>query len=133
MNMINLNNQVTLRGHLVKAVQLSYYNDAEGNKKPVGRFTLAVKSGANRDDVEFIPVTIFGGADVLSKYTTKGSQILVSCMLRNNTYQKKVKGKMETIYAGLELVCSGFEFLSNPRNLNTEDIPEEDIEEETAE
>lgn len=129
MNMINLNNQVTLRGYLVKAVQLSFYNDAKGEKRAIGRFTLAVKSG-NRDDVEFIPVTVFGsGAETLSKYTNKGSQLLCSCMIRQNTYQKKVKGKTETIYGGLELVCQGFEFLSNPKN-SSDETPEETSEED---
>lgn len=130
---MNINNNAVIRGHLVKAVQLSHYNDAEGNKRPIGRFTLAVKSGSNRDDVQFLPITIFQGADVLAKYTQKGSQLLVSCTLRNNTYTKKVKGKEQTIYGGIELVCSGFEFLSNPRNSTVNDAigEESEIEEKT--
>lgn len=130
MNTINLNNQVMLRGHLVKDVQVSLYNDAKGNQKSVGRFTLAVKSGVNRNEVEFIPVTIFSGADVLAKYTRKGSQILVSCMLKNNTYEKKVKGKTETVYGGLELVCQGFEFLSSSAKPGDVESTDEDSSKE---
>lgn len=129
---VNLNNNLQVRGFLTKECTLSYYQNSKNEKTAIAKFTLAVRDSSNKDNVEFLPFTVFGKqAETLAAYTVKGSQLLVSASVRTNSFTKK-KGKIEETVYQLQLICNGYEFLGNPKSWYEgranipEDIPSEE-------
>jgi single-strand DNA-binding protein len=86
-------------GRLVKDIEIK---NLQGDKK-VGNFTLAVNRESNREKVDFIPCVAWNKtAEVLAKYTSKGSLILVEGELnidKNNDqwYTKVNVNKVELL------------------------------------
>lgn len=79
-------NKVELMGRLTKDVEKRQTK----SKTEVGAFTLAVPRKANKEEVDFIDCVVFGKlVEVLTKYTTKGSKIIVCGSLRIDTYTDK--------------------------------------------
>lgn len=100
-------NKVELLGRLTKDVEIK-----EGKKVKFGTFTLAVKRPFAKDgetDVDFIDCVIFGKPlEALSKYTEKGSQIIVCGAIQNSTYEDKDKNKRTKT----QIIVSDFYFTS---------------------
>jgi single-strand DNA-binding protein len=67
-------NRIFMIGRLVRDIEIK---SLQGDKK-VGNFTLAVNRDSNRERVDFISCTAWNKtAEVIAKYTSKGSQVLV--------------------------------------------------------
>lgn len=92
-------NRVFMIGRLVKPVEIK----SLGNDKKVANFTLAVNRNADREKVDFIPCSAWNKtAEVLEKYTTKGSQILIEGEVNidksnDQYYTKVVVSKVELL------------------------------------
>lgn len=111
--MSNINQTVILRGYVAKEVNVySNYRDNNGKDLSVGSLTLAIQNSTN--DSDFIPITVFANTcELLKKYTKKGTQILMSCKIKNNIYTKKEGNK--TVYkGGIQIQCEEFQILSQP-------------------
>lgn len=84
-------NRIFMIGRMVRDIEIK---SLQGDKK-VGNFTLAVNRESNREKVDFIQCTAWNKtAEVLAKYTKKGSQVLVEGELNidkvNDQYYTKV-------------------------------------------
>jgi len=109
-------NQITLTGNLVSDAELSSTN----NGTSIANFTLAVNG---KDDAVFMLCTAFGGiADVVAKYTNKGSSILVSGRMAQDNWTNK-EGKKQTKY---KVIVDKVQLLGSPKgkknNVATETI-----------
>ena len=87
-------------------IEIRFLNDG----KAVGNFTLAV-NGYKQGDVSWLRCAIFGkGAEILQKYTGKGSKLFVSGRLQQRTFEKDGQ-KRESV----EVVVNDFQFLDTKR------------------
>lgn len=76
-------NSVSLIGRLTDTVKISKSQSG----KIVARFTLAVQKRGQRDEANFIDCTAFEGtADILQRFTKKGSQIGVNGYIDTSVY-----------------------------------------------
>jgi len=105
-------NQITLLGNLTSDAELSYVQSGTA----IGKFTLAVNTKAGKnDEVLFIPCVVFGGiADVVVKYTNKGSPLLISGRLTQNNYTDK-GGNKRTSYS---VIVDKVQLLSSAKAAN---------------
>ena len=79
--------------------------------------TLAIRR--DKDNTDFINFTAFGKtAELLSKYTNKGSKILIEGEIRTGKYEKEGK----TNYTS-EVVVHNIEFLDNKKQETKEELP----------
>ena len=77
-------NRVVLVGRLTKEAEIKSYQSQSGMNS-LARFTLAVTR--DKDNTDFIPCTAFGKtAEIIEKYTDKGSQIAVDGTLKQNRW-----------------------------------------------
>ena len=82
-------NKVLLMGRLTR--------DAEtfGQKSKVARFCLAVDRTYGEDETDFFNCVSFGKqAEFVEKYLKKGTKILLSGRLQNNSYEDKQGNKI---------------------------------------
>ena len=92
-------NRIFMSGRLVKDVEIK---NLSGDKK-VGNFTLAVNRESNREKVDFVPCTAWNKtAEVIAKYTSKGSQVLIEGELNidkvnDQWYTKVTVNKVELL------------------------------------
>ena len=92
-------NRIFMIGRMVRDIEIKNLQ----NDKKVGNFTLAVNRESNREKVDFVPCTVWNKtAEVLAKYTSKGSLILVEGELnidKNNDqwYTKVIVNKVELL------------------------------------
>ncbi len=110
--MKTINQTVILRGYVAKEVKVYSTYKEKGRIANVGNLTLAIQNGT--DNADFIPITLFGKiCDLLEQYTTKGTQLLLSCMIKNNVYTKEIDG--EKVYkGGIQVQCEEFQILGQP-------------------
>ena len=77
-------NKVILMGRLTREPEMF------GQKSKVARFTLAVDRTYGEDETDFFNCVSFGKqAEFVEKYLKKGTKILVSGRLQNNSYEDK--------------------------------------------
>ena len=77
-------NQVFLIGNLVRDALVTKITTTKDTV--VANFTLAVDRGI--DDVSYIPVVAFAGtAEIIQKYTHKGSKIAITGRLNQRSYK----------------------------------------------
>jgi single-strand DNA-binding protein len=75
-------NSVYLLGNLTRAAELKDVGSTQ-----LTNFTLAVRNSF-KDDADFINCTAFGKtAEVIAKYTDKGSRILVTGRIQTRSYE----------------------------------------------
>lgn len=101
-------NHVVLVGRLTKNPD----KRTTSSNTSVVSFTLAVdnptKDSAGNKTTSFIPVTCWSQlADIVAKYTTKGSQVAVEGRLQQRTYDRKDGSKASV----LEVIASNVQFL----------------------
>lgn len=103
-------NTIILLGNLTDDAELSYAQSGTA----IGKFTLAVNNRAGKkDETLFMPCTAFGGlADVVVKYTNKGSPLLVSGRLTQSNYTDK-SGNKRTFYS---VVVDKVQLLGGPKS-----------------
>ena len=82
-------NKVILMGRLTRDVEMY------GQKSKVARFCLAVDRNYGEDETDFFNCVSFGKqAEFVEKYLKKGTKILISGRLQNNTYEDKQGNKV---------------------------------------
>lgn len=102
-------NTVILSGRLTADIELRYIQSGAA----VAQFNVAVSRKYKHNDewkeeVSFIGVSVFGKqAETVAQYFKKGSPILVSGRLKQESWEKDGKKQSKTI-----VVMEGFEFMS---------------------
>jgi single-strand DNA-binding protein len=115
-------NRVVLVGRMTRDPELRYTNN---NNIPVVSFTLAVNKpfSSNRDndnDADFISCTAWRRqAEVVSKYTHKGSMVAVDGRLQTRNYMDERNNVRRYV---TEVVCDSVVFL-DPKGSNTNNGP----------
>lgn len=105
-------NKVILLGRLTKDPELTF---GSTNGIAICKFTIAVNRQYNREEVDFINCIAFRKtAELITQYTSKGKQLCVTGMLRNNNYQLP---DGTTRYSN-NVVVDTFELLGSPNNTN---------------
>ena len=78
-------NQVILLGRLTRDVELRTTTSG----KNVASFSLAVDKGGNQEGADFFDITAWDKlAELLDKYTSKGSKVLVQGRLTQDTWEQ---------------------------------------------
>lgn len=102
-------NQVALIGRLTRDVELRKTQAG----KEVGQFILAVnrnyKNAQGNVDADFISCQVWHNADVLSKYTHKGSLISITGQIQTGSYDNKQGQRVYTT----DIVVDHFDFLES--------------------
>ena len=101
-------NKVSLIGNLTKAVECGGDDELKFAKS-----SIAINNGKSTD---FIPFTAFGKtADILQKYTDKGSKICLCGYIKNNSWEKYGKKQYQ-----LQFIVNEVELLS--KNQQNEEL-----------
>ncbi len=106
-------NKIILLGYLIKDPEL---RQNENKDKVYTRFTIAVQRNFKMPDgtreADFINIVVWGKkAEVICKYTQKGSIITISGRLRTGSYEGKDGIKRYIA----EVVAEDFKFISRKR------------------
>lgn len=81
-------NKVILKGRLTKDIEVRYTTGE--NSIAVGRTSVAVNRKGKDNGTDFINVVAFGKtAEFISKYFTKGQEILIAGRIQVNPYEDK--------------------------------------------
>ena len=100
-------NQVLIAGNLVRDPEIRYI----GSGAAVTKFTLAINTGKNREDAEFIDVVCWEKlAENTNTFLKKGQNALVSGRLSIRSYETKDGDKRKAT----EVVASRVEFGPKP-------------------
>lgn len=105
-------NQAILRGRLTTDPKVST-STTDGKEYTTATFTLAVPDRSHRNNdgtfaTDFIKITAFSKtADVVSKFLSKGSEIIVTGKLHSYSYTKD-----ESKVYRVEVIASTIEFIS---------------------
>ena len=84
-------NKTILMGRLTRDAELF------GQKTKVARFTLAVDRSYGEDETDFFNCVSFGKqAEFVEKYLKKGTKVLITGRLQNNSYEDKQGQKVTT-------------------------------------
>ena len=84
-------NKTILMGRLTRDAELF------GQKTKVARFTLAVDRNYGEDETDFFNCVSFGKqAEFVEKYLKKGTKVLITGRLQNNSYEDKQGNKVTT-------------------------------------
>lgn len=108
-------NKVCLIGRLTKEPEVK---DLSFGK--VGNFTLANSDGRKdaegKEHTNYIPVVVFDKiADVLEKYTHKGSLVGVEGILSQRSYEREDGSKVNVV----EVICSSLDLLDKKEQEKT--------------
>lgn len=109
-------NNVNIIGRLVKNAEQRQLS----NGKSLASFRLAsgrsynTASGEKKEETVFIDCTVFGKpAEILVKYTNKGSQLAIQGRLRQSSWEKEGVRQSK-----IEIVVEGFQFLGSNNSTN---------------
>ena len=82
-------NNICIHGRLTKNPDLSSYRNSKGSDNSLCRFSVAVNRNYG-DDADFFNCTVFGKrAEVIDKYFSKGSEIIIRGRMESNKYKDK--------------------------------------------
>lgn len=108
-------NSVVLVGRLTRDMELKFLN----NGTAVGRFSIAVnKKFKDKEEVSFFDIVVWSKlAEVLNKYITKGSQVIVSGELMQNRWEQdgNSRSKVEINASSVQMI--GGKESSQPSNI----------------
>ena len=80
-------NQITIHGYLGRQPELKEYKNARGETGHLVNFSVGVSRVG--DGTDWFDVTFFGKrAEVIEKFFSKGSQIIVSGRMQSDVYEK---------------------------------------------
>lgn len=83
-----MKNQITIHGHLGHSPEIKTYTNKEGKEGKLVNFSVAVGRDQGTD-TDWFSCTMFGKrAEVIEKFFTKGSEILVTGRMQNDRYEK---------------------------------------------
>ena len=117
-------NRVYLIGNLTKDNELK-----QAGQTQILKNTLAVKREFKKDETDFINITAFGKtAELIAKYTQKGSKLVVEGNLQIGSYEKDgiKRQTADVIVRNIEFIGGNkqnkeSDFLGNP--INEGDMP----------
>lgn len=82
-----MHNHITIHGYLGKEPTLKTYQNAQGETRSLCNFSVGVSRVGEGTD--WFDVTMFGKrAEVIEKFFSKGSQIIVSGRMQADVYEK---------------------------------------------
>lgn len=80
-----MHNYIVIHGYLGRDPELKEYKNAKGEKNNLVNFSVGVSRDMG-DETDWFDVTFFGRrAEVIEKFFSKGSQILVSGRMQSDT------------------------------------------------
>ena len=81
-------NHITIHGYLGRDPELKEYKNARGESGKLCNFSVGVSRDMT-DETDWFDVTFFGRrAEVIEKFFSKGSQIIVSGRMQSDTVEK---------------------------------------------
>ena len=81
-------NEITIHGYLGRSPELKEYKNARGEKNNLVNFSVGVSRDMG-DETDWFDVTFFGRrAEVIDKFFSKGSQIIVTGRMQSDTVEK---------------------------------------------
>ena len=114
-------NLIVLCGHLTRDPEIKYTD----SNKAVARFSIAVDRRFKRDnepEADFFNCTAFGKtAEVVEKYVTKGTKLLITGRIQNDNYTNK---DGQTVYS-VQILVDNLEFAESKNNRGNDEKPEE--------
>lgn len=82
-----MKNDITIHGYLGRDPELKEYKNAKGETRNLVNFSVGVSRVG--DGTDWFDVTFFGRrAEVIEKFFSKGSQIIVSGRMQADVYEK---------------------------------------------
>lgn len=100
-----MHNHITIHGYLGRDPELKEYKNARGESNNLVNFSVGVSRDMG-DETDWFDVTFFGRrAEVIEKFFSKGSQILVSGRMQSDTVEKD--GRKHKYW---KLIGSSFDF-----------------------
>lgn len=98
-------NDIKIHGYLGRDPELKEYKNARGEQNKLVNFSVGVSRDMG-DETDWFDVTFFGRrAEVIEKFFSKGSQILVSGRMQSDTVEKD--GRKHKYW---KLIGSSFDF-----------------------
>lgn len=99
-------NKTILMGRLTRDVEMF------GQKTKVAKFTLAVDRNYGEDETDFFNCVSFGKqAEFVEKYLKKGTKVLITGRLQNNTYEDKQGNKVTST----QIITEDIEFCESKK------------------
>ena len=100
-----MHNHITIHGYLGRSPELKEYKNARGESGKLCNFSVGVSRDMT-DETDWFDVTFFGRrAEVIEKFFSKGSQIIVSGRMQSDTVEKD--GRKHKYW---KLIGSAFDF-----------------------
>lgn len=98
-------NHITIHGYLGRDPEIKEYRNARGESGKLCNFSVGVSRDMT-DETDWFDVTFFGRrAEVIDKFFSKGSQIIVSGRMQADTYEKDGQKRKSW-----KLIGSSFDF-----------------------
>ena len=98
-------NDIKIHGYLGRDPELKEYKNANGEPKKLVNFSVGVSRDMG-DETDWFDVTFFGRrAEVIDKFFSKGSQIIVTGRMQSDTVEKD--GRKHKYW---KLIGSSFDF-----------------------
>lgn len=121
---MNINNNIIVIGRLTKDPEIRVFTNSENKSTTIARFTVAVDKRNKDKGTNFFSCVAFGKtAEFAEKYLKKGTKMVVSGEMNNETYQA-TDGDKRTIW---EITVDQMTFAESKGN-NTEPIPAKDAD-----
>ena len=112
-------NRCTLIGNLTRDNELK-----QAGQTQVLRNTLAVKREFKKDETDFINIIAFGKtAELIAKYTQKGSKLYVEGAIQVSSYDDKDGNKKYST----DVIIRNIEFLSASKNKESDFLGEPEV------
>ena len=100
-----MHNHITIHGYLGRDPELKEYRNAKGETNNLVNFSVGVSRDMG-DETDWFDVTFFGRrAEVIEKFFSKGSQIIVTGRMQSDTVEKD--GRKHKYW---KLIGSSFDF-----------------------
>ena len=117
-------NDIKIHGYFGRDPELKEYRNAKGETNKLVNFSVGVSRDMG-DETDWFDVTFFGRrAEVIEKFFSKGSQILVSGRMQSDTVEKD--GRKHKYW---KLIGSSFDFCDSkdsPRGSSNSAVTETD-------
>ena len=114
-------NDIKIHGYLGRDPELKEYKNANGEPKKLVNFSVGVSRDMG-DETDWFDVTFFGRrAEVIDKFFSKGSQIIVTGRMQSDTVEKD--GRKHKYW---KLIGSSFDFCDSKESPRGSAIVETD-------
>ena len=113
-------NKIQIHGYLGRDPELKEYTNANGEARSLCNFSVGVSRVG--DGTDWFDVTMFGKrAEVIEKFFSKGSQIIVSGRMQADTYEKD--GQKRKAW---KLIAEDFDFCDSKDSPRGQSVVESD-------